>query len=171
MLGPESTNRARTILLLMVVSLCFVAYTQRWLQDDAYITFRYSRNLAEGQGRVWNAGDPVEAYTNFLWMLLLAGASRAGLSIPTASYVLSLPCFAVSLVLVHRIACIVLRDDRWSLVATGLVGTNYSFLMYATGGLETELNVTLTLLALHFVIQALHSGKVTAAGSAGVSVS
>ena len=37
--------------------------------DDAYITFRYSRNLAEGLGPVWNAGDPVEGYTNFLWML------------------------------------------------------------------------------------------------------
>src|SRR5262245_15502 len=37
--------------------------------DDAYITFRYSANLARGHGPVWNVGeDPVEGFTNFLWM-------------------------------------------------------------------------------------------------------
>ncbi|MEU6641303.1 hypothetical protein ABZ863_02020 [Saccharomonospora sp. NPDC046836] len=38
--------------------------------DDAFITFRYSANLAEGNGPVWNVGDdPVEGFTNFAWMI------------------------------------------------------------------------------------------------------
>ena len=39
--------------------------------DDAYISFRYARHLADGHGLVWNVGERVEGYTNFLWTLLL----------------------------------------------------------------------------------------------------
>lgn len=41
--------------------------------DDAYVSLRYARNLALGNGLVYNAGQPpVEGYTNFLWVLLMA---------------------------------------------------------------------------------------------------
>ena len=41
--------------------------------DDAFITFRYSSMLAAGEGPTFNGGqDPVEGYTSFLWMTLLA---------------------------------------------------------------------------------------------------
>ncbi|MDQ7006492.1 MAG: hypothetical protein Q9Q40_04610 [Acidobacteriota bacterium] len=41
------------------------------LQDDAFISLRYSRNLAEGLGLVYNPGERVEGFTNMLWTLLL----------------------------------------------------------------------------------------------------
>ena len=44
-----------------------------WLTDDAFISFRYARNLLEGHGLVFNPGERVEGYTNFLWTLELAG--------------------------------------------------------------------------------------------------
>lgn len=41
--------------------------------DDTFITFRYSRNLAEGFGPTFNPGRmPVEGYTTFLWMLIMS---------------------------------------------------------------------------------------------------
>lgn len=40
--------------------------------DDAYISFRYAKNLIKGQGLVYNPGELVEGYTNPLWVLLLA---------------------------------------------------------------------------------------------------
>ncbi len=41
--------------------------------DDAFIFFRYSRNLANGIGPTYNATPPpAEGYTSFLWMLLMA---------------------------------------------------------------------------------------------------
>ncbi|MFH2003070.1 MAG: hypothetical protein ABIK28_25610 [Planctomycetota bacterium] len=46
------------------------------LQDDAYITFRYSQNLVRGFGPVYNPGTPVEGYTNFLWMIIMAGVIK-----------------------------------------------------------------------------------------------
>ena len=40
--------------------------------DDAFISFRYARNLFEGNGLVFNPGKRAEGYTNFLWCLLVA---------------------------------------------------------------------------------------------------
>lgn len=43
------------------------------LFDDAMISMRYAWNLVQGHGLVWNVGqDPVEGYTNFLWVLVMA---------------------------------------------------------------------------------------------------
>jgi arabinofuranosyltransferase len=49
----------------------------RWRQsqvvfDDAFISFRYAHNLIAGRGLVFNFGERVEGYTNFLWTLLAA---------------------------------------------------------------------------------------------------
>jgi arabinofuranosyltransferase len=40
--------------------------------DDAYISFRYGRNMMNGYGLVYNAGEYVEGYTNFLWTVITA---------------------------------------------------------------------------------------------------
>ncbi len=63
-------------LLLLAAALLFVAHVLTWrtyLLDDAYISLRYARNLVEGHGLVFNPGEAVEGYTNFLWVL--AGAA------------------------------------------------------------------------------------------------
>ena len=58
-----------------------------WVCDDSFISFRYARNLVEGSGLVFNPGERVEGYTNFLWTVALAAAMKAGLAdpIPVAS--------------------------------------------------------------------------------------
>ena len=43
-----------------------------FLTDDAYISFRYARNLIEGHGLVFNPGERVEGYSNLLRVLDLA---------------------------------------------------------------------------------------------------
>src|SRR5947207_15116687 len=44
-----------------------------WLDDDMMISMRYARNLVSGAGLVFNPGERVEGYTNFGWVLLMAG--------------------------------------------------------------------------------------------------
>src|SRR5207245_1217429 len=46
---------------------------------DAWISFRYARNLLAGHGLVFNPGDAVEGYSNLLWVLLSATGMAAGL--------------------------------------------------------------------------------------------
>ena len=57
----------------VIVYMAHAAVFRRWLIDDAGISFAYSRNLAQGFGLVAQPGVPrVEAYSNFLWVVLLA---------------------------------------------------------------------------------------------------
>ena len=46
----------------MVLGLCFAAWVS-WTCDDAFISFRYARNLVEGHGLVFNVGERVEGYS------------------------------------------------------------------------------------------------------------
>jgi hypothetical protein len=45
------------------------------LFDDGMISMRYAWNLAHGHGLVWNSGEYVEGYSNFLWVLWMAVGS------------------------------------------------------------------------------------------------
>lgn len=59
--------------------------------DDAYITFRYSKNLAMGFGPTYNPGlPPVEGYTTFLWMLLMTLPHFLGVNVATFSKIVGI---------------------------------------------------------------------------------
>ncbi|MCP4593055.1 MAG: hypothetical protein GY842_20160, partial [bacterium] len=95
-----------------------LAYFHRFVAEDAYISFRYARNLVEGAGLVYNLGERVEGYTNFLWVLMIAGGMRLGADPVGLSQALGLACFGGSLVAVYRIGMTVLPTFRWALVST-----------------------------------------------------
>ena len=85
------TNLSVILLLAAAVLFCAHAWTYReWTEDDAFISFRYAKNLADGQGLVFNPGERVEAYSNFSWVLLQSAALKAGLDPETASKALGL---------------------------------------------------------------------------------
>jgi peptidoglycan/LPS O-acetylase OafA/YrhL len=51
------------------------------LFEDAMISMRYARHVADGHGFVWNVGEPpIEGFTNLLWVLWMSVAHRMGLS-------------------------------------------------------------------------------------------
>ena len=62
-------------LALPPLALARLGWEQRWVTDDAFIAFidlRIVQHLLAGHGPVYNLGQRVEAYTNPLWVLLLA---------------------------------------------------------------------------------------------------
>jgi hypothetical protein len=67
------------------VLLLHVDYLSFYQADDAFISFRYARNSADGLGPVWNAGERVDGYTNFLWTAILALTAKLGLPLPTTA--------------------------------------------------------------------------------------
>lgn len=52
----------------------FVVAGERYfvLFDDAMISMRFAKNLAAGDGLVWNPGERVEGFTNPLWVIFMA---------------------------------------------------------------------------------------------------
>jgi hypothetical protein len=60
---------------LFIYRTSFVIDGERYfsLFDDAMISMRYARNLANGYGLVWNpGGERIEGYTNPLWVLYMS---------------------------------------------------------------------------------------------------
>ncbi|HEU5181801.1 MAG TPA: hypothetical protein VFW45_13510 [Candidatus Polarisedimenticolia bacterium] len=113
------------------------------MQDDAFISFRYARNLANGNGLVFNTGERIEGYTNFLWTLLMAIPHLLHIDAVFFAQATGLACFAGTLLMTHRLAGRVLGSESDSLLVVLLLASNYSFLCYATGGLETQLQTLL----------------------------
>ncbi|TDJ79836.1 MAG: hypothetical protein E2O39_00310 [Planctomycetota bacterium] len=106
--------------------------------DDAYISFRYSRHLAEGHGLVFNLGraTPVEGYSNFLWVVWLALFERLGVDITVAARVSSALAGAALIVWVTQHATRRFDLGRPGALATALfLGTLPPMAMWATGGL------------------------------------
>jgi hypothetical protein len=121
-----------------------------WVTDDAYISFRYARNLVEGLGLVFNAGERVEGFSNFLWTLWSALAIRIGIDPVHWSLIWGVVFYAASIAL---LAFNHMRLRRaWTVTAVSLpVGAIVAALhgewfRYATGGLETSAFAFLALL-------------------------
>ncbi|WP_218951918.1 hypothetical protein [Amycolatopsis anabasis] len=60
------------IAALAVAVVLVTGYTHRWISDDALVYLRPVRNILEGNGPVFNAGERAEAATGTLWQWLLA---------------------------------------------------------------------------------------------------
>ncbi len=61
-----------SILLLAQLAAYYARIYHYNVVDDAYISFQYAKNLSLGRGLVFNPGERVEGYTNFLWVVTLA---------------------------------------------------------------------------------------------------
>ena len=77
------------IAVVLIILILHINYL-RFVCDDAFISFRYAKNLVEGHGLVYNIGERVEGYTNFLWTLLLSAFMGLGLDVVVVSQVLGI---------------------------------------------------------------------------------
>ena len=61
------------VVLVPLVIVLVGSWSYRWVQEDAFINFRIIDNLLAGHGPVFNVGERVEAYSDPLWLFLVAG--------------------------------------------------------------------------------------------------
>ena len=121
------------------------------LFDDAMISMRYARNLVDGHGLVWNPGQYVEGYSNFLWTLWMAvvhelpvpeRATSLGVMVSEAVLLL------LGVVVVGRIARLVApRSPLVAPIAMLLTGLYYPLAFWALRGMEVGLASLLVSLA------------------------
>lgn len=128
--------------------------------DDAYITLRYARHLADGHGVVWNIGEavPVEGYSNFLFVVLGAAAMKLGLDpvlVLKLAGVISLAGTCAMLWWLTRCWVGPLAATLPSVVLVSYPGT----LFWATSGLETAVYQFLVVSAVTLFVRAFpHAG-------------
>ena len=130
-------GRDRIALTVVVIAAAGAAWILRFAQDDAFITYRFARNFARGDGLVFNPGERIEGYTNFLWTLLMAIPEKFGWDTPTFSVRLGVVIMVATVLVSYRLATRVLGDVRSALLAVMVLVANVTFIGYATGGLET----------------------------------
>lgn len=109
-----------------------LALAQAWLADDAFISFRYARHLAEGHGLVWNLGHRVEGYTNFLWTVLVAVGLKLGVPAQFSSTALTLAMLVAFVVG----ATALLSREGWVAVTPTVLAVSAPFSEFGTSGLE-----------------------------------
>ncbi|MGB8297317.1 MAG: hypothetical protein WCG85_17960 [Polyangia bacterium] len=132
-----------------------------FVTDDAYISFRYAANLAEHGQLVFNLGERVEGFTNFLWTVLLAAGIKLGLGPVAVSRFLGVAFGVGNLALVVRMSLRLSgqRPSAWHLVAPALLASMGAFACWCTGGLETQLFTFLSLLGFDLLLAEISSQR------------
>ena len=141
---PPRSAAPRNVCILTffaaLLPLGWLVWRFAFVTDDAFITFRYALNWAEGLGLVYHPGEtpPVEGYSEFLWAILMGLGIRMGLAPEGFSQVLGLISAVLLLVGWSRYA------SRW--IATGPValvggalflGCLPPLAVWSTGGMAT----------------------------------
>lgn len=148
---PQTRLDLALILVIVALALFARALPTPRNVDDSYITFRYSRNLVEGQGFVYNAGERVLGTTTPLFALLMAGVSMVTGSAEYPWYALTVNALAdaatcVLLFLIVRR----LTGNRW---AGALIGVLWAIspmsVTFAVGGMETSVAICF-MVAAHY---------------------
>ncbi len=169
------TARILGLVGLIFILTAFSVYSYRFIQktsfevngqryyalfDDAMISMQYARNLAQGNGLVWNAGgEPVEGFSNPGWVFYMAFFHLFGLpnSIVSLPIQISSAAFLlINLIMVWLIAKEIMEGELAPLLAVGLTGFYFSLNNWALQGMEVGL---LALLLSSSVLLALRAWK------------
>ena len=107
--------------------------------DDAYITFRYARNLAAGTGLVYNAGERVLGTSAPLFAVILAALTRVtGVAVPALAFALGAACLPACAFVGYRLARRVVGPVLAALFVVAALSPHASLDVFASG-METPL--------------------------------
>jgi len=120
------------------VLLCLIlAYFFAFICDDAYISFRYAYNLAHGFGLRFNPADePIEGYTNFLWVVVAALFEKIGISSPQIMPVIS-SFFAAMTVILMQLILYEFFSKKVVIISSICLVLSPTFIIWSTSGLAT----------------------------------
>jgi len=145
-----------TVLIIIFLGLCTQFF---WFTlDDAYITLRYSKHLAEGYGIVWNIGvDPVEGYTSFLWMILGVIPHSVGLPPVTFMKIIGVVSTLSTITVIYgygRFRSI----NRWILlVGSAQIAVSPAIVVLSVQGMETTIAMLLVLFSTISAIEVIQN--------------
>jgi hypothetical protein len=157
-------------LALAVGLLAFHANHFDFINDDAFISFRYADNLVRHGELTYNIGERVEGYTNFLWTMVIAAVLALGAdpvpwskALGVASSISTLCALFVFTRWWTRSSgsdAGALRSPMWCVAAPLFLGLNSAFAAWSEGGLETALfTFLITAGLLRTVMEVVDQGR------------
>jgi hypothetical protein len=127
------------LVLACAILIIHVLLARPYVVDDAYISFRVLREFLAGNGLVYNVGEHVEAYSNFLWLLLLSPGAALGLDPVSLSRALGLICTLICMVCTWGLARQLAPRGPAAIIAVLLMASLTPFAFWSMAGLETPL--------------------------------
>ena len=140
--------------LVAVPAILSILAALDFVKDDAYISFRYAHNLVTGHGLVFNPGEYVEGFTNFLWTLLMAPFEAMGLDLFQVVEILG-PALVLGMLAQLAYLGVHLMDgtrrDMAHLWAPTWLATSSSVALWTTSGMEQPLAMLLPVSAAYLL--------------------
>jgi tetratricopeptide (TPR) repeat protein len=161
MTGPRRQLVVVASLVLLLAGFAALCHRYDVVQDDAYISLVYARHLATGDGLVFNPGERVEGYTNFLWTVALAVPHLLGIDAAATARGLGWLAAAGLIIVSRRLASVFGRRRAWHWGAPMLLAANGSLAFWGGSGLETGAFALLVAIAAG---RYLRRGRLDAAG-------
>lgn len=126
--------------LAILVSIVY-SYKLKWLGDDIFIALRYVQNLLAGNGLVYNKGERVEGFTDFLWIMLISFFTWMKRDPLNTVQVLGILSSVGTLILCSVITYKISNRSKAFIIPfiTLALALNYDYNTWATSGLETAL--------------------------------
>jgi len=155
--------------VVAVAIAVWMAAHRAWICDDAFISFRYAENFVRGLGLVFNRGERVEGYTNFLWTVWISLGLKLGADAEGWSAAWGIVAYGVAIGLLAHHARRRTRLSGAALVlplAALLGALHLDWQRYATSGLETSLFTMLLVLA--YVLLLARTSPITSSATVGV---
>ncbi len=122
----------------------------RYIVDDALITFRYSRNLAETGIITYNIGEaPVEGYSTFLFMLLLVPAFWMGFDVVIVSNIITGISAHIALILLTSASANYFPKAHFPYIASLVLAITPSYAIHSVSGMETSVYLLIISMLLY----------------------
>lgn len=132
----------------LIVVIMLLAFILRLIPgprtiDDAFITFRYSANLLDGLGFVYNAGVQTLGTTTpfFAGLMTLIGGVLGGREFPQYALVVSAIADAITSVLLFLIVRRVTGSPVYAALPAALWAVSPLSVTFAIGGMETSFTI------------------------------
>ncbi len=140
---PPTRLTYALLALVMLVALAARVLPGPRTIDDAFITFRYSRNLVEGLGFVYNPGVHTLGTTTPLFTLLMAGFSAVtrGQDYPWYAIAVSAIADAANAALLLLLARRLTGRDAVGAILGLLWAVSPRSVTFAVGGMETSVTI------------------------------
>ena len=150
-MGAYRLRGAQILALVAAVVACRLLLVHSFpIYDDAFITFRYARNLAQGHGLVFNPGmpwEPVLGTTTPGYAVLLGGLAWLGFGIENASRGLNIAADVMTALLLIRL----FRREAVLATLTVVVFAAFPIIGRVTiGGMEAPVLAAISLAAVYF---------------------
>ncbi|MEO6694929.1 MAG: hypothetical protein ABIY50_09360, partial [Ignavibacteria bacterium] len=173
-------NKSLILGFLIALSAAFIVIciNNKFVQDDAFISFRYVQNFVEGNGLVFNIGERVEGYTNLLWVLILSVFVFLKINIQTISQMLSVIFGVVVLFVTYKLSELIeirspsttvkkVKTDDTDLISVKLLDLipsvllvfSGSFIFWSVSGMESTMFISFCLLGIYFYLKSRNKAE------------